>query len=137
VGGLNQDEEHLRLLAIFHYVLAGLEALTGLIPIIHVGMGIAMLSGRWPGMGPGSAATPVPDVMGWMFIGIGGAIIVFSETLALVTLLAGRSIATRKRHTFCLIAAGIGCLNMPMGTLLGVFTFIVLLRPSVKTLFDA
>ncbi len=138
-GGTNQDQEHLRLLEIFHYVLAGLQALIGLFPIFHVGMGIAMLTGYFP-MGPrppSGAPFAMPDVMGWMFVGIGGSIILFYETLAILTLTAGRSIAARRRHTFCLIAAAIGCLNMPMGTLLGVFTFIVLLRPSVKPLFDA
>jgi hypothetical protein len=33
------DNEHLKLLAIFHYVLAGLSGLLACIPIIHVSIG--------------------------------------------------------------------------------------------------
>jgi hypothetical protein len=133
-AGSNQDEEQLRLLEIFHYVLAGLEALTGLIPIVHVGMGIAMLTGYFPM--PPAHGTPFPGMMGWFFVGIGATIILFSETLAVLTLLAGRSINKRKNRMFVLIVAGVNCLNVPMGTALGVFVFIVLSRPGVKALFD-
>jgi len=35
-----------------------------------------------------------------------------------------------------MIVAGLGCLAVPYGTLLGVFTFVVLGRPSVVRLFD-
>lgn len=40
-----------------------------------------------------------------------------------------------RRRRFCLVVAGITCLFVPLGTILGVFTFIVLSRPSVKALF--
>jgi hypothetical protein len=33
--------------------------------------------------------------------------------------------------------AAIACMFMPFGTILGVFSIIVLVRPSVKSLFDA
>jgi hypothetical protein len=32
--------------------------------------------------------------------------------------------------------AAIACLFMPLGTILGVFTIIVLIRPNVKALFE-
>ncbi len=38
---------------------------------------------------------------------------------------------------FCLIVAGIECLLMPYGTVLGVFTIMVLMRESVKERFGA
>jgi hypothetical protein len=136
VGGTNQDEEHLKLIAVFHFVVAGLEAVLGLLPVIHVAMGIAMLTGYWPTPTSPSSG-PMPDFMGWMFTIMGGAFILFYETLAFFTLLAGLSIRKRRRWLFCLVVAGVGCLNMPIGTTLGVFTFLVLLRPSVKALFEA
>jgi hypothetical protein len=37
---------------------------------------------------------------------------------------------------FCLVMASITCMFMPFGTVLGVFTLIVLMRPSVKPLFE-
>jgi len=34
-----------------------------------------------------------------------------------------------------MVIAGLSCLNMPLGTVLGIFTLIVLSRESVKVLF--
>jgi hypothetical protein len=41
-----RDDEHLKLLAIFHYVFAGGAALMGLFPLLHVALGLAMASGK-------------------------------------------------------------------------------------------
>lgn len=38
---------------------------------------------------------------------------------------------------YCLVMAGIECMFMPFGTVLGVFTIIVLMRESVQKLFAA
>lgn len=126
--------EHLRLLSIFHYVLGGITALFSLIPIIHVSMGIAIVAGGFgpPSGGPGA---PPPSFMGWFFIAIGGTIILLGETLAICTILAGRYLSTRQAWMFCMIVAAFNCLHMPLGTTLGVFTIIVLIKPEIKRLF--
>ena len=49
---------------------------------------------------------------------------------------AGRHLQQRRRHTFCLVMAAVACMFMPFGTVLGVFSIIVLIRPSVKELFS-
>ena len=41
---VNQDEKHLKLLSIFHYVVGGLVAMLACIPILHLIMGIFMLN---------------------------------------------------------------------------------------------
>jgi hypothetical protein len=41
----------------------------------------------------------------------------------------------RKSRTFCIVIAAVGCLEIPYGTLLGVFSFFVLGRDSVAHLF--
>jgi hypothetical protein len=43
---MKQDEEHLRLLSIFHYVVAGLAALFALFPIFHLILGLFMIFAR-------------------------------------------------------------------------------------------
>jgi hypothetical protein len=43
--------------------------------------------------------------------------------------------ARRKARTFCFVIACIACLNVPLGTALGVCTILVLSRPRVKDLF--
>ena len=50
--------------------------------------------------------------------------------------LAGWWLAKRKHYWFCFVVACLACAFSPLGTVLGVFTIIVLLRPSVKALFE-
>ncbi|WP_426804103.1 hypothetical protein [Stenotrophomonas sp. SrG] len=133
-----EDASHLRLLSIFHYVVAGLTALFSLFPLIHVGIGIAALSGAMPIESNGGAASPDETrLFGWMFIGIGSFVILCGLTLAGFMAYAGRCLARQRRHTLCLVVAALSCMCMPLGTVLGVFTLIVLLRPAVKAAFDA
>ncbi len=131
----SQDLEHLKLLAIFHYILAGLTALFASFPLLHVVMGFLIATGK---MGQGSREGHVPDeVVGWFFVAFGCAFVAAGWTLAGLMFAAGRAISKRRRHTFCLVVAGLSCLIMPFGTVLGVFTIIVLIRPQVKALFEA
>jgi len=125
-----QDHEHLKMLSIFHYIVAALMACFSCIGLIYVVLGIAMMSG---GMGHGAQAPP--EFMGLIFAIMGGAFILFGLTLATCVFMAGRNLASYKRYTFCLVIAGLSCMWMPFGTILGVFTFIVLLRPQVKEAF--
>jgi hypothetical protein len=133
-----EDVSHLRLLSIFHYVVAGLTALFSLFPLIHVGIGIAALSGAMPIESNGGAASPDETrLFGWLFIVIGSILILCGLTLAGFMAYAGRCLARQQRHTLCLVVAALSCMLMPLGTVLGVFTLIVLLRPAVKAAFDA
>lgn len=128
---MQQDVEHLKMLKTGFYVYAGMTALFSLIPIVHIGMGVGMLSGAIPMGGPGGP----PDWFPWMFIGIGVTVIVLGETMAVMNFLAGRRIAELRGRTFVIVIACINCLNMPLGTALGVLTLIVLGRPAVKDMF--
>ncbi len=132
-GADAKDLEHLRLLAIFHYVVAGFIALFSLFPLLHVGMGIAVLTGVMPSNGAANGGDEA--MLGWFFILIGGGFVLFGELIAFLIFRAGQCLKQRKSHTYCLVIAAIACLFMPLGTVLGVFTIIVLVRPSVKALF--
>ena len=133
-----EDAEHLRMLTIGHYVLAGLTALFGLLPLLHVFMGLAIVSGKMPmGPAPSAGAAPLPQAFGWLFVVIGGFVIVLAQTMAVLNFVAGRAIAARRRRMFCMVVAGLNCVNAPFGTLLGVFTFIVLGREGVRQSFEA
>ena|SRR5947209_1794823 len=126
-----RDRDHLRLLSIFYYVLAGLVAFFGSIPVFHVVMGVMMVSGAM-----GAPPSGPPPALGFVFIGLGSGIITFSWTLATLAVIAGRSLSTYRRRVFCLVVAGVVCLNGVLGTILGVFTILVLMRESVKELFE-
>ncbi|MBI3407520.1 MAG: hypothetical protein HY040_04090 [Planctomycetes bacterium] len=103
----------------------------GCFPFIHVGIGIAILSGAFDR--PGQPAPP--PFFGWFLIGIAGGIIVAMWTYGTLVIISGRKLATQRNYWFCFVMACIECLEVPFGTVLGVFTIIVLLRPSVKGRF--
>ncbi|WP_115050366.1 hypothetical protein [Xanthomonas arboricola] len=130
------DLQHLHLLSIAHYVLAAITAVFSLFPLIHLFMGIAIVTGHLPMT---TADTDVPSIdprlFGWFFVVFAGAFIGCGLTLAAFMAYAGRCIAQRRRHLLCLIVAGISCSFMPFGTVVGVFALVVLLRPQVKALF--
>ena len=126
------DQEHLRLLSIFHYVKGGISAFFACIPIIHVIIGLVLI------MAPhlfGQGSNAPPAFLGWFFLLLGGFFVLFGWTFAVLTLLTGWCIARRRHYTFCFIWACVECLSIPFGTALGVCTILVLNRPSVKPLF--
>lgn len=129
---MNQDEEHLKLLSIFHYVVAGLAALFACFPIFHLIIGIGMIVGSLAD--PSGDSIPLAGV-GLFFTLIAGSIMLFGWAFAVSVAFAGRFLMTKKRYMFCLVVAGVECIFTPFGTVLGVFTIIVLMRPSVKELF--
>ena len=125
---MNKDEEHLRLLSIFHYVVGGILGFFACIPIIHLIIGIVMLAGAGGRDGP-------PPVVGLMFLMGGLFAITAGWTLAICLIVSGKRIARRTNYKFCFVIACISCAFSPFGTVLGVFTIIVLVRPTVKELF--
>ena len=132
-----QDATQLRQLAIGHYVVAGLMAVFSLIFILHIVLGIAMLSGSLPMKSGGEPSSPEEQqFVGWLFTVMGVCIVLGGLTLAGFVAYAGRCLSRRRRHLLCLIAAGLACLFTPVGTVLGVFSLITLLRPQVKAAFD-
>ena len=130
---VNQDEEHLKLLSILHYVWGGLTAcglcFGGLYAVIGGGIMAAATQAH------GQNAPPA--FVGMIFFLIGGIIALLAGTISVLTILAGRNLALRKRYTFCFVMACISCLSVPLGTALGVFTIVVLQRPTVKAMFQS
>jgi hypothetical protein len=129
-----EDAEQLKLLMLGHYIVAGLQALFGCFPVFHLAMGIWLMTSPEVAKakdGPPAAwfgAFFVVFALGWMLT---------SWALAGCLVFAGRSLAQRRRRTFCLVVAALAAMMcMPFGTVLGVFTIIVLLRPTVRDAFE-
>jgi hypothetical protein len=128
---MTQDEQNLNLLSIFHYVVGGLTALFACIPFIHLAVGIAMLCGKFNG----AKGDPAPRLAGIIFVVVAAVFIFAGWAFATVIFIAGRKLKARKSRTFCIVVAAIECGMMPFGTVLGVFTIILLMKDSVKPLF--
>ena len=131
---MTQDEEHLRMLSIFHYIVGGLAGLFALIPIVYLLFGLFFIFA--PEKFASQGAAP-PAVIGWIFAIFAAIFIALGLVVAGLVIAAGRFLSRRKHHLFCLVMAGVECAFMPLGTVLGIFTIIVLVRESVKQLFTA
>ena len=132
--GHKDDLEHLRLLAIFHYIIGGVAALFALFPLIHVGIGLWML------LSPGNITDqqqggPPVEMIGYLFAGVGLLFVLIGETLAGLIIYSGRQIQRREKYLFSFVVACVMCLFIPFGTVLGVFTLLVLSRDSVKRIY--
>ena len=133
---MSQDREHLQLLAIFHYVVAGLAAVFSFFPLLYTTVGaIFIFAARHGTARPGEDLPP--EFLGWIFAVLGSVLFLIGIAMAICILITGRSIALRKRYSFVLVMACIECLFIPFGTILGVFTIVVLSRESVRGLFAA
>ncbi len=128
-----EDEDQLRLLSIFHYVVAGFAALFSCLPIFHIVIGLMLVFA--PGKLDGGNSAP-PAIFGWLFACVGAALVLAGWSFAVLVFLAGRFLAKQTRYTFCLAMAGVQCMFVPFGTVLGIFTIIVLMRESVKADFS-
>lgn len=131
-----KDEEHLKLLQIGHLVLSIITALFACLPLMHVAMGVAILVSPESMFGDAKGKGP-PPLFGLLFVVMGGLFSLAGWTLAALIFAAGRAIERRRRHAFCIIVAAVSCIFMPFGTILGIFSLMILNRPSVKLLFEA
>jgi len=132
---MNQDNEHLRLRAIFHYVVGGLAALFSFFPLLYTTVGAVFIFAARHGTAKPGEDLP-PEFLGWIFAVLGSLLFLIGIAMAICILIAGRSLALRKRYSFALVMACIECLFVPFGTILGVFTIVVLSRESLKALFS-
>jgi hypothetical protein len=126
-----QDIEQLRLLSIFHYVVAGITALFGSFPLIHVALGALFV------LRPGAVGGDAPPALfGVIMIVFGMIVVLLAWALAAAMATCGLRLAQRRGHTFCTVVAAIECVFIPIGTVLGVFTILVLQRPAVRATFQ-
>jgi ABC-type branched-subunit amino acid transport system permease subunit len=133
---MNQDREHLRLLAIFHYVVAGLAGLFSFFPLLYTTVGAIFIFAARHGTAKPGEELP-PEFLGWIFAVVGLLLFFLGIAMAICILLAGICLSRNRHYTFALVMACIECLFIPFGTILGVFTIIALSRESVRTLFPS
>ena len=131
------DAEHLKLLAVFHFVLAGL-AIVGLgFLFLHWFMMHTVLDSPelWKNQPKGGQPPPHEVFLIFqVFYFVFGTGIILGGVANLVS---GLLILKRHGRLFSLIVAGLDCMLIPLGTVLGVFTLIVLLRESVHEVYLA
>ena len=116
-------------------MVAGVAAFCSFFPLLYTALGFVFVA-----LSHHPPANPTQDVppaaLGWVFVSLGIFLFLLGAVFALVLVLAGRSLSRRKLYWFAFVVACVECIFIPFGTILGVFTIIVLSRESVKTLFS-
>lgn len=134
---MDTNKNHLDILSVFHYVFAGITGISACFPIFHLIMGLSMLFGNFF---PEDVGAEIPfsfEMFGLMFTIIPAAIIIIGWFFAIAIAISGYFLSKRRNYLFSLIVAAISCVFMPFGTILGVFTIVVLLKDDVKDLYTA
>ena len=155
--------ERLRLLSLGYYISGGIGALLVSFLLIHLilfTIASFLPQSTWENSKPPrqqvlqSPASPVPAlntqrfnppvhtagnpvVLFRIMAGAICVVILLGWTLGGLTIFAGRCIARRKHRTFVLIMAGVNCIWIPYGTLLGVASFLTLSAPKAMKEYPA
>lgn len=133
---MSENEQYVKILGIFHFVVGGIAGLFACFPIFHFMAGLFMfVFSLIPGSMKGDMPLFPVGIFGLVFATIAGAVMLLGWAFAISLILAGYGLLKRKWHTFCLVMAGVACVFMPFGTVLGVLTIVLLVKPAVKELF--
>jgi hypothetical protein len=127
------DEEHLRLLALFHYISGGVTIAFSLMFAMW-----ALFAGAIFATLPAEARAGIDEAaarqlrfMPLMF----GVVCAVGIVYGIVEVIAGRLISQRRGRLFAVIAGLPRVMFVPHGAVLTVFTLLVLDRPSVQALY--
>lgn len=156
----SSDLQHLKILAICHWVFGGMLGLFACLGILYLVIGIVIFNQTKPATT--SVSTPPATVvtrgngsmnvrvnatatrsssdddrtLGIVFTSMGSAFIVLGGVGGGLNLYSGFGLLRQRRRRLSLVVAALDCLSIPLGTVLGIFTMIVLARATVKTLYQ-
>jgi len=125
----------LKLLSIGYYVQGGIVTFYSFLALCYVGFMGVVLSNLMKA--PGASPEQIPS---WLLPLIGTVvtvIVLLMVAVGLCMIYAGMALRRRKHRVFLLVMAALNCMSIPYGTILGIFTFIVLNRPAAKALFGS
>ncbi|MCC7248357.1 MAG: hypothetical protein IT473_07020 [Lysobacter sp.] len=127
-----QDRDHLRLLTIFHYVFAGLGICGLSFVALHYTFLNTMMAMEHAKGGHNPPPEAFMDIFIWIYVVMAAVCLIGM----ILNVMSARFLKARRHRTFCMVVAGLNVLQVPFGTLLGVFTLLVLARDSVRQTFE-
>ena len=144
---MNNETGHLKILSVFHFVLAGFFVIYLILPIVYFAMGCLMLSEGFSSemFGAYGYSNYAPDMdqfmmayfraMSVLFVVFSAIWFCFAAAFIVCMILAGVNLLKKRHYYYCMVMAAIATLIPVFGTLLGVFTIIELCKPEVKAAF--
>ena len=151
-----KDVEHLNLIAVFHYVWGGLVGFGALGCVAYM-----FFMEKFFRSALNMASTPIPatvttpseasevvtavstapypsdmiDNMIQMMYVVYGVLAALCIIGCICNIISGRCIHKKKNRVFSMVVGAFNCIMFPLGTVLGVFTFVVLCRNSVAQMY--
>lgn len=133
-----QDADHLNTLSILYLIYAIFSTVSTVIVLLYF-----LVIGGIVGLAVTSSATSGQGSMGSAgFAGIGAFILVVGFFVVAISVAScwllfftSKSLKERRNWTWIVVSACICLISMPLGTALGIFSLVVMNRPSVKYLF--
>lgn len=104
-------------------------------PSLHLAIGLFVLFGDAEHFDGEPVSAEDRLIFGLMFTIMPLVFMILGWMLGGIQIAAGRCLHRQRRWMFCMVAAALACLFVPLGTVLGVFTIIVLNRETVRTRF--
>jgi ABC-type Fe3+ transport system permease subunit len=131
---MDTTEYDLKLLSIGYFIQGGVATFYSLIVLCYVGvMGFVFTS--MLKTAPSDARNQLPPgllpIIGVVF----AAVVLAGLAGGLCLLYSGYALRKHKSRIFVLVVAALSCMAFPYGTVLGIFTFMVLQRPAAKDMF--
>ncbi len=137
-----RDESHIRLLAIFSFVMAGFSAVGLLFIGMHYLLMHAVFSNpqiiaqmKQQAAQQHQAAQVDPAMFMKIFIWFYLVFGLWSLVSLVANLVAGFYLWKRSGRIPAIVVGAFNCINIPLGTVLGIFTIVVLSRDSVRQRF--
>ena len=133
------DEEHLKLLSLFHYISGGLTLAFSFIFVFQFLIFFAIFKNlpidRFDTVMTGGQN--IAPVFFNFFLYLWFIIFIIFIVIGILEILAARFITLRKYRVFTFIIGILNLFSFPYGTILGVMTIIVLNRYSVINLYNS
>lgn len=128
----DEDLRQLDLLSTFHYAYAAVLGLGAAYMLVLVFAGLTAFAR--PGLSdPGDAQLAGALSVAALVAGAVGFAMIAALTAA--TIVAGERLRRGTHRTYCMVVAAVNSLSVPIGTVLGIVTLVILMRPSVADRF--
>ena len=116
--------------------IAGLAIFGILFLLVHYALFSAFISNPKLSANQASGGLSPAEFFGyfkWFYLVMG----VWFAGSGILNVISGFCIRARRHRCFSMFVSGVNCLHLPLGTVLGVFTLIVLVRNSIRDLYVA
>ena len=131
---MDTTEHDLKLLSIGYYIQAGIAGFYSLFVLAYasfLGTIFRVVSRKLEEKGQQG----IPPVFVSLAATVIGIVLILVIVYTLCLFLAGQWIVRHRNRLFIYVIGAITCLAIPYGTVLGIFTFMVMQRPTAQMLF--